>query len=56
MWASSREYMSSGFVTMADSNRPVQPQKLASRLKFRVQKLEVLHDLGSENKSADQTV
>ena len=44
-----------GFATRVDSDQPAQPQKLGRGLKFRVQKLEVLYYLGSENKGADKT-
>ena len=37
-----------GFPTRVDSNRPVKPQKLGRGLKFRIQKLEVVYYLGSE--------
>ena len=48
IWATSREKLSLGFGTRVDSNRPVQPQKLARLLKFRIKKLEVLYYLGSQ--------
>ena len=34
IWAMSQENLSSGFATRKDSNRPAQPQKLATGLKF----------------------
>ena len=36
IWATSQENLSSGFATRVDSNRPAQPQKLGSGLKFRI--------------------
>ena len=39
---------------MSDTNRAVQPLKMASCLKFRILKVEGLHYLCSENKGADQ--
>ena len=53
IWATSRENLSSGFATKVDSNWPVQPQKLARGLKFRIYKLKALHYLGANNKGAD---
>ena len=49
-WALSRENLYSGFSTMYDSNRPAQLQRLATVLKFWIQKLEVLYYLGSEQR------
>ena len=43
------------FPTRPDTNRPAQPQQLARVLKFRLQNLEILYYLSSENKGADQT-
>ena len=48
IWASSWENLTSGFATRVDSNRPGQLQKLGRGFKFRIQKLEVLYYLGSE--------
>ena len=36
------------FLTRPDTNRPVQPQKLARVLKFRLQNLEILYYLSRE--------
>ena len=38
----------------SDTNRAVQPQKMAGGLKFRIKKVEGLYYLCSENKGADQ--
>ena len=46
--ASSGENLSSRFSTRVDTNLPAQLQKLARGLKFRIQKLEVLCFLSSE--------
>ena len=46
--------MSSGFPSRSDTNRAVQPQKMDMGLKFRIQKVEELYYLCSENKGADQ--
>ena len=43
-----------GFPTRSDTNRAVQPQKVARGLKFWVQEEEGLYYLCSENKGADQ--
>ena len=43
------------FPTRLDTNRPAQPQQLARVLKFRLQNLEILYYLSSDNKGADQT-
>ena len=43
-----------GFPSRSDTNRAVQPLKMASGLKFRILKVEGLHYLCSENKGADQ--
>ena len=40
--------------TRSDTNEAVQLQKMARGLKFRIQKVEGLHYLCSENKGADQ--
>ena len=48
-----QEKRSSGFPTRSDTNRPVQSQKQARCLKFRIQE-EKLHYPCSENKGADQ--
>ena len=45
---------SSGFPTRSDTNRAVQPQKIAGGLKFRIYVEEGLYYLCSENKGADQ--
>ena len=50
IWAS----LSSGFPTRSDTNRAVQPQKMARGLKFRFKEVEELHYPCSENKGADQ--
>ena len=42
------------FLTRADTNRPVQPQKTARDLKFRIYEVEGLYYPCSENKDADQ--
>ena len=42
------------FPTWSDTNRAVQPQKMARGLKFRTVKVEGLYSLYSENKGADQ--
>ena len=39
---------------MFDTNQAVQPQKIPKGLKFRIQEVERLHYLWSENKEADQ--
>ena len=49
-----RENRSSGFLTMSDTNRPVQSQKKARILKFWVEVEEELYYPSSENKGADQ--
>ena len=48
------ESRSSGFPTRSDTNQPVQPQKMARVLKFRIYKVEGLYYPCSENKGADQ--
>ena len=45
---------SSGFPTRSDTNRAVQPQKMARDLKFRIQKAGGLYYRSGENKGADQ--
>ena len=50
----SRDKLSSGFPTRSDTNRAVQPQKMAIGLKFQIQKVGGFHYLCSENKGADQ--
>ena len=45
---------SSGFPTKSDTNRAVQPQKMARGLKFRIEVVEGLYYPFSENKGADQ--
>ena len=52
--ASLWENRSLGFPTRSDTNRAVQPQKMARGLKFRIYKVEGLYYLCSENKDADQ--
>ena len=42
------------FPTWSETNQAVQLQKMARGLKFRIQKVEGLHYLCSENKGADQ--
>ena len=44
----------SGFPTRSDTNRPVQSQKQARSMKFRIQEEEKLYYPCSENKGADQ--
>ena len=48
------ENWSSGFPTRSDTNRPVQSQKQARSLKFRIQEEQDLYYPSSENKGADQ--
>ena len=43
-----------GFPTRSDTNKAVQPQKIARGLKFRILKVEGLYYPCSENKGADQ--
>ena len=43
-----------GLLTRSDTNRPLQPQKLARSLKFWSKKVEELYYPSSENKDADQ--
>ena len=43
-----------GFPTRFDTNRAVQPQKMARGLKFRIKEVGSLYYLYSENKGADQ--
>ena len=49
-----RENRSSGFPTRSDTNRPVQSQKQARSLKFRIKEEERLYYPCSENKGAYQ--
>ena len=42
------------FPTWSNTNRAVQPQKMARGLKFQMSKVEGLYYLCSENKGADQ--
>ena len=49
-----RENWSLGFLTRSDTNRPVQSQKQARSLKFRIYEEEKLYYPCSENKGADQ--
>ena len=44
----------SGFPTRSDTNRPVQPQKIARNLKFGIEEKEEPYYPCSENKGADQ--
>ena len=44
----------SGFLIRSNTNRAVQPQKMARGLKFRIYEEEGLYYLCSENKGADQ--
>ena len=44
----------SEFPTRSDTNRAVQPQKMARNLKFRIYEVEGLYYLCSENKDTDQ--
>ena len=46
--------MSSGFPTRSDTNKAVQPQKMARSLKFRILEVEEMYNLFSKNKGADQ--
>ena len=46
--------MSSGFPTRSDTNRAVQPQKMASGLNFQIKEVEGLYYICGENKGADQ--
>ena len=48
------KYRSSGFPTRSDTNRAVQPRKMARGLKFRIEEVEGLYYPCSENKGADQ--
>ena len=48
------ENLSSGFRTRSNTNWTVQPQKMVRGLKFRIQEVEGLYYLCSENKGADQ--
>ena len=48
------ENQSSGFPTRSDINRAAQSPKMARGLKFRIQEVEGLYYLCSENKGADQ--
>ena len=49
-----RENLSSGFPTSSDTNRAVQPLKMARGLKFQIYEVELLYYLCSENKGAEQ--
>ena len=53
-WASLWENRSSGFPTRSDTNRSVQPQKMARGLKFRIYVVQGSYYTYSENKGADQ--
>ena len=48
-----QENWSSGFPTRSDTNRPVQSQKQASSLKFRIEEEEKLYYPCSQNKGSD---
>ena len=50
----SQQNLSLGFPTRSDTNRAVQPQKMARDLKFQIQEVEGLYYLCSENKGAEQ--
>ena len=43
-----------GSLTMTDTNQAVQPPKMATGLKFWIEKVEGLYYLCSQNKGADQ--
>ena len=43
-----------GFPARSDTNRAVNPQKMARGLKVRIYEVEGLYNLCSENKDADQ--
>ena len=49
-----RENLSSGFPTSFDTNRAVQPQKMARNWEFLIWVVDELYYLCSENKGADQ--
>ena len=49
-----RKKRSSGFPTRSDTNRPVDLQKMARSLKFRIYEEEEMYYACSENKGADQ--
>ena len=53
-WASLWENRSSGFPTRSDTNQAVQPQKMATGLKFRIKGEAGLYYPCSENEGADQ--
>ena len=46
--ASSRESLSSGFMSMSDINRAVQPHKVATGLKFGIKKVEFGENKGTQ--------
>ena len=48
IWVPSRENLSSGFATRYDSNRPAQPHRLATVLRFWIQQVDLLYYLCSE--------
>ena len=48
--------LSSGFPTRSDTNQNAQPQKMARGLKIRIEEVEGLYCLCSENKEADQLI
>ena len=52
--ALSQENLSSGFPTRLDTIQAVQPQKMATDLKFRISEVGGLYYLCSENKGTDQ--
>ena len=49
-----RENLSMKFPTKSNTDRAVQPQKMARGLKFWIYKIEGLYNLCSETKDADQ--
>ena len=44
----------SRFPTRSDTNKAIQPKKMARKLKFPIQEVEGFYYLSSENKGADQ--
>ena len=55
IWASTRENLSSGFLTESDSNQPVQLQRLAKIMKFALKEIDYYTVQKTNNKGADQT-
>ena len=49
-----REKPVSGFPTMSDTSRAVQPQKMTKGMKYVIKKVEGLYYLWRENKDGDQ--